>query len=299
VSAPETPSGRSIPGLSAPLKARLRLLFRLFSAVSPALAARLALRLFITPVARPVSTEEEKFLATARTRTLATPHGRIQTYEWPASGPTLLIVHGWISHTGRLRHAIAALHQRGYRIVAFDAPGHGRSGGRYADLDAVRDIIARVSSEFAPARAILAHSYGALAVAVWLAESAPAQLRAAVLVGMPRDIGYILESFTMAMALNPNVIGRLRALFHKRYGAWPEFYEAGALAAQIRIPVLLVHGEEDEFVPVAHARPVHQRLALGELSIRPELKHSAPLSDAASLDAIAGFLQRHVSGSAA
>lgn len=295
--APEAPSERSVPGLSPRLQARLRLLFRVLSAISPALAARLALKLFITPVPRPSSAEEREFLATARQRALATEHGSIQCYEWPAAGATVLVVHGWSSHTGRLRHAIAALHARGFRIVAFDGPGHGRSGGRYADLHALRDTISTVSGEFGAPRAILAHSYGALAAAVWLAECRSAELRAAVLVGMPRDIGYILESFTLAMALRPPIIERLRARFFARYGAWPEFYEAGALAAQIPVPVLMVHGAADEFVPVRHVRPTYERFALGELSIRPDLTHSAPLGDAASLATIAGFLQRHMAGS--
>lgn len=298
MSAAEAPSERSIPGLSASLKARLRLLFRVLTALSPTLAARLALRLFITPVARPISTEEAAFLATARMRTLATPHGRIQTYEWTASGPTVLVVHGWISHTGRLRHAIAALHAQGFRVLAFDGPGHGRSGGRYADLHAFGETISLMNTEFGPLGAILAHSFGALATAVWLADRAAPELRAAVLVGMPHDIGYILESFTLAMALRPAVVERVRALFHARYGAWPEVYESGALAAQIRVPVLLVHGAADEFVPLEHSRATYPRLAYGELSIRPDLKHSAPLSDAASLDLIAGFLRRHMAGSA-
>lgn len=246
-------------------------------------------------MARPITEEEAAFLATARAGALVTPHGLIATHEWPCAGPTILIVHGWISHTGRLRHAISALHACGYRIVAIDLPGHGRSGGRYADLRAVRETLDQVNAELGPAAAVLAHSYGALAVSVWLAEQAPAGIRAAVLVGMPRDVGYILESFTIAMALSPPVIARLRMLFHARYGEWPEFYEAGALAAQIRVPVLLVHGEQDEFVPVAHAAPVHQRLASGALSIRAGLKHSAPLSDADSLHAITGFLRQHVS----
>jgi pimeloyl-ACP methyl ester carboxylesterase len=297
VIAPEAMSERSIPGLSASLKARLRLLFRVLGVLSPSLAARLALRLFITPVARPPSAEESAFLATAHARVLATSHGRIQTYEWGATGPTVLVVHGWISHTGRLRHAIAALCASGFRVVAFDGPGHGRSGGRYADLHAFRDCAAAVVAEFGPASAILAHSFGAFAVALWLAEATPPDLRAAVLVGMPQSVGYILESFTIAMALAPKVIERVRALFYRRYGAWPELYEAGALAAQIRLPVLLVHGAADEFVPLAQANATYQRLPHGELSIRPHLKHSAPLSDAASLQIITGFLRRHMPGS--
>ena len=79
---------------------------------------------------------------------------------------TVLLVHGWISHAARMAEVIRELHARGLRVLAFDAPAHGRSRGTQADLQAFRSALA------------------------------------AVLVGMMKDVGYIFESFTQAMAMN-------------------------------------------------------------------------------------------------
>src|SRR3984885_14358872 len=210
---------RNIPGLTPARQRRIRTVFRLLSALSPALSARLAARLFITPRTRRVSAQDAGFLATAASRRLPTAHGAVQIYEWPGAGPAVLVLHGWISYAGQLACIIEGLRTHGLRVVAFDAPAHGRSGGRQADLYSFRDALAAVSGACAPAGAILAHSFGAITAASWLAEDAAAErLRAAVLGGRRRDIGYLFESFTMAMALRGDVIERMRARFHARYG---------------------------------------------------------------------------------
>jgi pimeloyl-ACP methyl ester carboxylesterase len=283
---------RNIPGLTAARQRRIRSVFRLLSALSPALAARLAARLFITPRTRRISEQDAGFLATAASRRLPTAHGDVQTYEWPGEGPAVLVLHGWISYAGQLRFMIEGLRSHRLRVVAFDAPAHGRSGGRRADLYSFRDALAAVSSACGPAGAILAHSFGAITAASWLAEdAAAARLRAAVLVGLPRDIGYLFESFTMAMGLRADVIARVRARFRARYGGYPEDYSAPALARRIHIPVLLVHGGADEYVPAEHAEEVALQLRDGQIQVVAGLNHSAPLRDPDTIELMAEFIR--------
>ena len=95
----------------------------------------------------------------------------------PVQGPaerTLLIVHGMGQHGARYRPLAERAVRRGWRVVAGDLRGHGRSGGvpthldrfdQYlADLDAV---VSAVGIE--PERtAIFAHSMGGLAAARYL-----------------------------------------------------------------------------------------------------------------------------------
>jgi pimeloyl-ACP methyl ester carboxylesterase len=283
---------RTIPGLSAALRGRMRWLFRLVSAVSPALAARLALRLFLTPIARPIEAEEAAFLATARSLPLDTPLGRLQAYEWPgpAGASAVLLVHGWISHAARMAELILALRARGLRVVAFDAPAHGRSSGTQADLPAFRQAIDAVTASCGPFHGVVAHSFGALTTAAWLAEHSPAELRAVVLVGMMNNVGYVFESFSQAMALNPDVLARFRARFRARYGGDPESYSAERLVAQLRLPILLVHGGIDELVPAGHADEISRQLHDGRLLIVGHLGHSAPLRDPDTIAQIADFL---------
>src|SRR5258708_7279843 len=150
---------RTIPGLSPSLRGRLRWLFRVVSALSPALAARLAMRLFLTPIARPIAAAEARFLATAQSRRLATPLGRLQVYEWPgpAASAAVLVVHVWISHAARMAEVIRALCARGLRVVAFDAPAHGRSSGTQADFPAFRQAIDAVTDTCGPFHGVQAH----------------------------------------------------------------------------------------------------------------------------------------------
>jgi len=281
---------RSIPGLSAALKARLRLLFRLLGALSPTLAARLALRLFTTPFKRPVDDVELQFLHTARQRRLRTDCGTLQCYEWPGAGPTILIVHGWISHAARFADVIRTLQLHGLRVVAFDAPAHGRSSGQRADARAFQIAIAAVSEAYGPIDGVLAHSFGALNTASWLAGAVAPPVRAAVLVGMPRDGQYLLESFTLMLDLPSRVVARLRELVIARYGRAPETFSATTLAAQIHIPVLLVHGDADELVPAEHSSEVAERLVNGQVQIVEGLQHSAPLRDPQTIAYMARFL---------
>jgi alpha-beta hydrolase superfamily lysophospholipase len=279
-----------MPGLSAALQRRLRTAFRLLSALSPKLAAKLAVRLFMTPGSRRIDPEEAHFLATARAVALRTSGDRIQAYEWAGNGPAVLVVHGWISHAARMADAINALRARGLRVVAFDAPAHGRSAGRRADLHDFCEAIDAVSAACGPIGGLLAHSFGALTTVSWLAETQPAAIQAVVLVGLPRDVGYIFETFAIALALRADVVAHARALFLRRYGRYPEQYASTALAGQLRMPVLLIHGGADEFVPADQAVEVSEQLIDGQLLVLANLRHSAPLHDADTVEAMADFL---------
>jgi hypothetical protein len=87
---------RSLPGVSPRLRARLRLLFRVLTWISPALAARVAVNILLT-LARTPPWRRGRCLSRDRAQLrLRTPYGGVQAYEWNGDGPTVLIVHGWI-----------------------------------------------------------------------------------------------------------------------------------------------------------------------------------------------------------
>jgi alpha-beta hydrolase superfamily lysophospholipase len=61
-------------------------------------------------------------------------------------GPTLqetsdmvIVVHGYLNHTGQLKHLIGALLANGYTVGSFDLPGHGLSEGKAAAVGAFGD----------------------------------------------------------------------------------------------------------------------------------------------------------------
>jgi acyl transferase domain-containing protein/pimeloyl-ACP methyl ester carboxylesterase len=106
----------------------------------------------------------------------------------PRNGPALLIVHGVLDHAGAWDAVAASLAARGYRVVAPDLRGHGRSahlgaGASYHFIDFVADLDA-LASRFASPCMLVGHSMGAAVATAW-AAARPSRVRALVLIEPP------------------------------------------------------------------------------------------------------------------
>lgn len=85
-------------------------------------------------------------------------------YKDLGTGPTVLLVHAWSLHSGMWEYQVGALRDAGYRCVAIDRRGHGRSdvpsGG--FDLDSLADDLAALIDHLVitDLAAVVAHSLG-------------------------------------------------------------------------------------------------------------------------------------------
>ena len=105
---------------------------------------------------------------------------------WIPSEPTrkaLILFHRGHEHSGRLQDVVRDLRLRGIAVFAWDARGHGRSGGRrgyaptFGRLTRDADEFIRHISETHGVRledmVVLGHSVGAVTVAAWVHDYAP------------------------------------------------------------------------------------------------------------------------------
>jgi acyl transferase domain-containing protein/pimeloyl-ACP methyl ester carboxylesterase/acyl carrier protein len=114
----------------------------------------------------------------------------------PESGPAILCLHGALEHGASWELVARPLAERGFRVVAPDFRGHGRSdhvgrGGSYHLIDFLADADAVARSLARPFR-LVGHSMGA-AIAAMYASARPAPVAGLVLVepplsALPRDI---------------------------------------------------------------------------------------------------------------
>ena len=72
-------------------------------------------------------------------------------YEPAQYTATVVLLHGYLNHTGQFRHLIRFLLGNGFAVAVFDLPGHGFSTGETAAIDSfdqyvqvAEDFIARV-----------------------------------------------------------------------------------------------------------------------------------------------------------
>ncbi|HVF24922.1 MAG TPA: alpha/beta hydrolase [Anaerolineales bacterium] len=213
-------------------------------------------------------------------------------YASYGSGPTVILLHGGLGHSGNWGYQVPALVGSGYHTVVIDSRGHGRSTRdarpftyqlMAADVSAVMD---KLNIEKA---GLVGWSDGAV-IALILAAKSPARVSGVLFFACNMD-----PSGTREFEFTP-IIGRCISRHMKDYAqlsATPEqfneFSEAVGLMqrtqpnysaedlAQISVPVAIVHSEQDEFIKREHAKYLAQSIPDAEFIFLPEVSHFAPL----------------------
>ncbi|MFD0154648.1 alpha/beta hydrolase [Streptomyces sp. NPDC127132] len=240
-----------------PMAPLVRTVLNTAARVAPGPAGRLAFHLFVRPLgrARP-RPEEQALFAAARTGHLRVRGKDVVTYAWGDGRRPVLLVHGWSSRASRLTAFAEALVERGYSPVAFDAPGHGESSGRASNIVEYRAIIRELHAEHGDFDAVVAHSFGVLATHLALRDG----VRAGRFVGLGGvgSFTMLLAGFRAGFGVDELVVRRMRAYVERRLvpdepGIWDRF-DADRSPAELDLPVLLFHDEDDDMVPVVQAR---------------------------------------------
>jgi alpha-beta hydrolase superfamily lysophospholipase len=247
----------------------------------------------------------------------------VHVRRWPAPDPARLVVlvHGYGEHIGRYEHVAAALVDRGAAVAGPDHRGHGRSEGERALIEdfepVVDDLHTVVEQERGDLPVVMVgHSMGGL-IATRYAQRHGEQLAGLVLTGPAVGLGPVVEMWLTAPEVPADpidvaVLSRDPAV-GEAYAADPLVYHGGwkrptleAFAAADRaiadgpgfgdLPLLYIHGAEDQLVPVVLAQPVVERLAGpdSELYVVPSARHEVfnELDKDETIARVAGFADR-------
>lgn len=228
---------------------------------------------------------------------------RARVADAPARPPVIL-VHGYLEHSGRYDHVGERLAAAGHTVWGADLRGHGQSGGargaieRWEDYE--QDVAALIDAATAEAPGpvvVLGHSNGGL-VALGYALRHPDQLSALVLsspllalaVPVPwhlRALAPVLSRFLPRSQIaaplrgedltrDPEMIQRHRAdplILRKATPRWfAEHLTAIGRAAEamtgLRVPLLLLLGSADRVAAPAAARAAFARIPATEKELR-------------------------------
>lgn len=219
--------------------------------------------------------------------------GRVQVRRWPATDAARLVVlvHGYGEHIGRYEHVAGALVARGSEVVGPDHVGHGRSQGEAALVEDFERLVDDLDAVVQQTRGdlpvvMVGHSMGGL-IATRYAQRHREALAGLVLSGPAIGLSPVFEGWLDAPPSDPidgAVLSRDPAV-GEAYAADPLVYHGGwkrptleaFIAADAAIaagpgfgdlPLLYVHGGDDQLVPVALARPVVERLAGPDSDLR-------------------------------
>jgi alpha-beta hydrolase superfamily lysophospholipase len=248
---------------------------------------------------------ETRAIGEAATESTIDGHaGSLYVRRWPREDPSHVVVlsHGYAEHVGRYEHVAAALGDRGAAVYGLDHLGHGRSDGErglIADFDLVADDLHRLV-EMAGAEnpglplVVVAHSMGGLIATRYVQrhdDGLAGLVLSAPLVGNPGTGALLAMDPLPEMPIDPAVLSRDEAI-QRAFMDDPLVYHGGfrrpMLAAmavalletaldapRVRGPVLWMHGEADELVPLAGSRRLMEGLPNADVTQRfyPGARH--------------------------
>lgn len=263
--------------------------FWLESRLAPGLASRHALNFFVKPQ-RPKFKWHES-VPQAQTLNLETEEGQLRCYRWVPGKvhQRVVLIHGWSGAGRQLQYLVPRLLAGGCEVIAFDCIGHGESEGNEASLPTFIDMLARVDKAFGPFDAAVGHSLGGAALAYTLSQPQH-HMKRAVLVSSPADIEDVTRRFADFLCITEPVRQGLQRLVEQRYEQAMPSLAVERYGAQIEIPVLLVHDEQDQEIPVADALRFAKTVGGSTLLTTKGLGHRKLLKDPATVATIADFI---------
>ncbi|HMT75586.1 MAG TPA: alpha/beta hydrolase [Chitinophagaceae bacterium] len=227
--------------------------FRLLSAISKRKAAEKAFALFCTPQYRNKK-KLPKIFEQAETLQLKVESHNVKGWRWNAGASRkVLIIHGFESSAINFDRYIKPLTRKGYEVLAFDAPGHGRSGGKEINAPLYRSTIKEIYKQFGPVQSFMAHSFGGLAVCLALEEISHTADYHLVLIAPATETVTAINSFFTFLDLDPAMRPEFDKIIIRRSGVSPDWFSIKRAMKHIKAKVLWFHDEDDETTPLADA----------------------------------------------
>ena len=258
--------------------------------------------------------------------------------DWGAGQP-VVFSHGWPLSADAWEDQMIFLADRGYRCIAHDRRGHGRSGQPWNgnDMDTYADDLATLTEALNLKDAVhVGHSTGGGEVARYIGRHGSKRVAKAVLIGAVPPVmlksasnpgGTPIEAFDQIRAavladrsqfwkdLSSPFYGANRPNAKVSQGLRDSFWLQGMMAGhkavydcikafsetdftedlkRIAVPTLILHGEDDQIVPIADSAVLSAKLVPGAtLKLIPGAPHGLCSTHKDQINAeLLAFLQR-------
>lgn len=224
----------------------------------------------------------------------------------PAAPPWahVVLVHGLGEHSGRYEHVGSAFAEAGIAVRSFDLLGHGRSGGRTADIDDFSIIHDQIGAHVRSLRktgvpvALYGHSLGGvLSLEYALGEREPVDALVLSAPGLSGGkawqrvvaglLGAVVPRVKVTNAFDGGLLSRDPAVGEAYFadplvttktslGMGKELFDAGdrcrSSLDRLAVPTLVLHGGSDRLVPPEASLPLVESPHV-ERRLYPKLRH--------------------------
>lgn len=115
-------------------------------------------------------------------------------------------MHGWSGRATQMPDLAEALANLDYKIISFDAPGHGKAPGKMSMMPYFIESIQHLEKTYGPFDAAVGHSLGGMSLLKAVKDGL--QLNKLVIIGTANSITHITREFARNLKLNEKVAKR-------------------------------------------------------------------------------------------
>jgi len=229
-----------------------RFKFRVLSLFSKKLAAKKAFELFSTPRGKPPK-QMPAFINKAEPLTFQLNGFNINGYRWNhPQQKKILILHGFSSAAYKFSYYAEAFANKGFEVIAFDAPAHGSSEGKTVNAVIYSEMIKKVIELYGPFHGFLAHSFGGLALSLALENTPHDSNTHVVLIATVTETTSAIDTAMKMLGLkNEEVKKEFNKIIYNLSGQTSEWYSIRRAVKNMQAKILWIHDEDDDITPAA------------------------------------------------
>lgn len=234
----------------------IRTKLQLLTVVSPLKAATHAFELFCTPFTRSKK-DAPLIFKQAKRIPLVVDNTAVVAYQWnKGANQKVLILHGFESAAKSFNRYINLFIEKGYEVLAVDAPAHGESGGKYITLPLYIKTIEAVYNHCGPINRFMAHSFGGLAITHFLEQLQHNASCRIALIAPATETKTAIDGFFRLLKLSQPVRKAFDQKIRDLAGVAPEHFSIPRAIHHLKAEILWLHDEHDNVTPLHDVQPV-------------------------------------------
>lgn len=205
----------------------------------------------------------------------------------------VLILHGFSSYSYKFEQYIQPLINKGYEVLAFDAPAHGHSDGKTTNAMEYSEMIKKVIDLYGPIQGFISHSFGGLALCLALENLPTDENTKMVLIAPATETSTAIDGAFQMLQIDKE--GSLRKAFddviYNVSGKPTEWFSVRRALKNIKANVLWIHDEDDIITPISDAIKAKDDMQPNvDFMITKGLGHNKIYRDEQVKNAIVNFL---------
>ncbi len=231
--------------------------FKLLSVISKRKAAEKAFVIFGTPFMKSIRKSPVK---NAEVIHFQLNNKKMNGYRWnhPQS-KRALILHGFGSAAHKFEDYALLLIEKGFEVLAFDAPAHGNSEGDTTNAIEYSEMIIEVMERFGPIENFIAHSFGGISLSLALEQIKHDATTKVVFIAPATETTSAVDgAFKMLKIKNETVRSEFEKIVFELSGKKTAWFSMRRAMHHIKASVLWIHDEEDDITPCADALKVQE-----------------------------------------